>query len=275
MLSVKDVISHIERTADPELAEEWDSSGLQAAGTRDPVRRLAVGLDPVEQVIERALSWGADFILTHHPLTLTPRLPSENDAYTRILRRLFQSGAWLYAAHTSLDANSAGPASWLADELGLRNTAPLLPYPRPPGGLSCECAQLPPGLGLIGDLEPALDAREFRETLAAAIEAPSWTCCGDWPGRIARVSYCPGSGMSLAGRAFDAGADVFISGDLKYHQAQDLEPLGLVLDVGHFSLEEAMMRAWAGELSRSLAGEDVETRFFPGHNPLRVLEGRK
>jgi dinuclear metal center YbgI/SA1388 family protein len=270
LLPVGDLVALIESTAHPDLAEEWDLSGMQAAGTRDPLQRVAVSLDPVEPVIEKALAWEADFILTHHPLTLSPRLPAEDEAYTRILRRLLRSGAWLYAAHTSLDANSAGPVSWLAAELGLRGTVPIRPRT---GALPAGNAEQAAGLGLIGDLRQPLPAQEFRAALAQALRIPSWTCCGDWPDTVARVAYCPGSGMSLAPEAFDAGADVFISGDLKYHQAQDLEARGLVLDVGHFCLEERMMRRWSQDLSRSLGEAGPEIRFFEGHNPMSIQAG--
>ena len=62
---------------------------------------------------------------------------------------------------------------------------------------------------------------------------------------------------------------MFICGDVKHHPAQ--EAPGLVLDVGHFILEEEMMRLFAKELSPALSG--VEVKFFEGRSPFgyRVL----
>ena len=76
--------------------------------------------------------------------------------------------------------------------------------------------------------------------------------------------------MELAKRAFAQGADIYISGDLKYHQAQDIEALGFALDVGHFSLEEKMMSAWARTLQQEFAelDRDVEVVFIPGRSPM-------
>jgi putative NIF3 family GTP cyclohydrolase 1 type 2 len=75
--------------------------------------------------------------------------------------------------------------------------------------------------------------------------------------------------MSLASKAFALGADIFISGDLKFHQAQEIESLGLTLDVGHFALEEVMVAVWADELTTALAGE-VRVLFIPGRDPFQI-----
>ncbi len=65
-------------------------------------------------------------------------------------------------------------------------------------------------------------------------------------------------------KAFGLGADVFITGDVKYHPAQ--ESVGAVLDVGHFSLEEEMMRRFSVLLGEDL-GKEVDVKFFSGRNP--------
>ncbi|MFW5836993.1 MAG: Nif3-like dinuclear metal center hexameric protein, partial [Desulfovibrionaceae bacterium] len=61
--------------------------------------------------------------------------------------------------------------------------------------------------------------------------------------------------------------DVFITGDIKYHQA--LEAQIPIIDVGHFCLEEEMMRRTAGLLQESLAPHGLEVRFFEGSEPFR------
>ena len=87
---------------------------------------------------------------------------------------------------------------------------------------------------------------------------------GALPERIRRIAICPGSGSSLAPEAAARGADLLITGDLKYHTALDL-PLP-VLDVGHFSLEEEMMRRFALQLKENVS--DVAVQFVPAQDPL-------
>jgi putative NIF3 family GTP cyclohydrolase 1 type 2 len=93
-----------------------------------------------------------------------------------------------------------------------------------------------------------------------------FTLAGTAPERVARAAFCPGSGADLARAAHLAGADILVTGDLKYHQAQEA-PLP-VLDVGHFCLEERMMRLFADFLAEELGPCGVEVRYFPGHDPL-------
>lgn len=259
------VIEAIESVANPKLAAEWDASGVQVAGRSPSVRRLAVLLDPMPRVVEQAVSWGAELLLCHHPLSLSPRLPSHLDSYHEVLRLLFQSDAWLYAAHTSLDVQTFGPAAWLARSLSLSGLAPVAPLSSEACGEPSIC-----GYGLIGDLPSPLGWTTLQAELFRLLDQTAWTQAGAPPRSVSRMAYCPGSGMSLAEAAFALGAQVFLSGDLKYHQAQELEHLGLTIDVGHFILEEKMMASWAQELKRSLGDEGPEVAFFPGHNPMSL-----
>jgi len=255
MLSVREIIARIERLAPPRLQEEWDACGVQVAGDRDDASRLALTLDPSPACIAAALDWNADVVLCHHPLALTPKLPAKRDAFRETLRLLLSSGAWLYAAHTSLDSVTAGPVSWLGQELGLSGLAPLAPSAADP---AC-------GIGFLGDLPAPLPLRDFLARLEGLLGRDFWTQCGPEPETVRRVACCPGSGASLMERAASLGADVLVTGDVRYHQAAEA-PL-LVIDAGHFRLEEEMMRRLAVQLSDDLSPHGVDVRFFEGHEP--------
>lgn len=258
------VISVIESVADPALAEDWDPSGIQVAADRKHVFRLAVALDPTPALISRALEWKADFILTHHPLTLTPALPSRIDDLHTSLRLLLGANVWLYSAHTSLDVRTQGPVSWLARSLRLSEISPVAGISRKEAE---ESGPITAGYGVQGISPSPWSWPEFTRELARLTGLSGWRRTGDAPDSIARIAYCPGSGMSLARTAFDNGADVFLSGDLKYHTAQEIETLGPTLDVGHFILEEKMMQAWARDLQANCAEHNLDVGFFPGHEP--------
>lgn len=125
------------------------------------------------------------------------------------------------------------------------------------------------GFGEVGQLPEALSYEAFVGVLGTALGRGFWTEIGPRPERVERVAYLPGSGASALDAALAAGADVFITGDVKYHQALDAAGMGLhVLDVGHFVLEEEMMRLFAAELDAGLP--DVEVRFFQGRDPFAV-----
>ncbi|WP_031385657.1 Nif3-like dinuclear metal center hexameric protein [Desulfonatronum thiodismutans] len=122
----------------------------------------------------------------------------------------------------------------------------------------------PLGFGFVGDMpEPTLWG-EFSEALKRLLGPPK-ALAGIVPEKVNRVACCPGSGASLLGRVAKVGAQVYVTGDLKYHDAQAARELGyLVVDVGHFALEERMMRVFSEELRRKLTHGAVEVAFFPG-----------
>ena len=259
------VISVIESVADPNLAEDWDQSGVQAAATRRDIRRLAVALDPTPRCITQAIEWHADFILTHHPLSLKPVLPSRLDNYHTALYLLMSHEVWLYAAHTSLDVQTLGPVSWLASSLELSD---LIPITELKGDGATRAPHGRAGYGVQGRTPVPWSWSELERELFRSTGLRGWRQTGAPPGEIRNIAFCPGSGMDLAQTAFQNGADVFISGDLKYHTAQAIEGLGLTIDVGHFILEEIMMQTWADHLHSALGQQDVDVTFFPGHDPI-------
>jgi putative NIF3 family GTP cyclohydrolase 1 type 2 len=102
---------------------------------------------------------------------------------------------------------------------------------------------------------------------------------GDPERIIRRVAVCTGSGSSLLEDAARAGADLYSTGDMKYHDALTLQsrqsgscsnfcPMS-ILDIGHFSLEEEMMRRFALQLEQELEG--VTVTFLPGRDPFQPL----
>lgn len=255
-----ELIAGIERIARPANAASWDRSGLQVAATRSEVTCLAVCLDPTPASVRRALDAGADFILSHHPLSLQPDLPRRLDDYREVLCQLLTADVPLYAAHTTLDVASTGPAAWLADELGLGDRAVLevVAPPEAPGSL-------PAGYGLAGDLPEPVDFAAFNARLSRLLGFDGGTFCGPVPEQVRRVAYCTGSGSSLWREARARGAELFITGDVKYHTA--LETRICILDVGHHSLEEEMMRRLSLGLAAMFAGVDVI--FVASASPLR------
>lgn len=257
-----EIFSAIEKIAPLDAAAPWDISGLQVAAHRSEADMLAVCLDPTPASVHQALELGAQCILSHHPLALKPALPRRLDAYSEVLRLLFAADVPLYAAHTSLDVNADGPAGWLARELKLCNLAVLEATAPPLNG-----APLPLGFGLAGDLPAPLSLAQITSALARHIKLSTATVCGPVPESISRLAYCTGSGSSLLREARAAGAQLFITGDVKYHTALEAEIC--LLDVGHHSLEEEMMRRMSNLLAQRLNGLNLV--FVPSASPLRPV----
>ena len=132
-VSVGDAVSALDGLYPPHTAEEWDSVGLTCGDRSDAVRRILFAVDPLPQVIDEALAWDADLLVTHHPLLLRGVRSVATDTWKgRALHRLIQGRCALYNAHTNADVASGGVNDALAECLGLSHLSPLRPWPTQP-----------------------------------------------------------------------------------------------------------------------------------------------
>jgi dinuclear metal center YbgI/SA1388 family protein len=94
------------------------------------------------------------------------------------------------------------------------------------------------GMGMIGNLDHPVDAKDFLSSLKE-IFGSACIRHTDMTGRkIARVAVCGGSGSYLTGLARKNGADIFVSGDFKFHDFFEADKNMMIADIGHFESEQ-------------------------------------
>ncbi len=128
--SLSEVVAVLERRWDPRLAASWDAIGLVCGDPGAPVRKVMFAVDPVAAVVAEAIAWGADLLVTHHPLFL--RAVHGVAATTpkgRVVHDLLSNGCGLLVAHTNADAGLDGVSDALAAALGLPAGRPLAAEP--------------------------------------------------------------------------------------------------------------------------------------------------
>jgi dinuclear metal center YbgI/SA1388 family protein len=120
------------------------------------------------------------------------------------------------------------------------------------------------GLGRIGRLIESLTLEQFARRVKEMLGVETGRLVGN-PCRIIRkVALCGGSGMSLMHDAVHKGADVFVTGDIKYHEAREAEALGMALiDAGHFGTERIMIGGLAETLGKELAKRKFAAEIVP------------
>jgi dinuclear metal center YbgI/SA1388 family protein len=247
---LREVIAALDARYDPALAESWDAVGLVCGDPDEPVAKVLFAVDPTTALVDEVIESGADLLVTHHPLLLTPvhGVPAD-DPKGRLVHRLIRAGAGLFVAHTNADrAPGSGVNAALAAVLGLTGTVPLEP-----------CAGNPrAGLGRVGELPEPLTLRAFAERAAAALPETvgGVRATGDPERVVHRVAVCGGSGGSLLAAAAAAGADVLLTSDLKHHPASDAgEVAGPALcDVAHYASEWPWLPVAAEALAADLSG---------------------
>ena len=119
------------------------------------------------------------------------------------------------------------------------------------------------GLGRIGRLAEPCSLENFAARVKSALDCKALRLAGGEPKSVAKVAVCGGSGASLIGEAARQGADVLVTGDVKYHEARLAESLGLALvDAGHFATERIVVPELAALVGRIAAerGLAIEVR---------------
>jgi dinuclear metal center YbgI/SA1388 family protein len=127
-VSLAEVVEVLDRLYDPRWAADWDAVGLVTGDPAQPVRRVLLAVDPVQDVIDEAIAWGADLLVTHHPLLLRGvHSVAATGPKGRAVTALIRAGMALHVAHTNADVADPGVSDALARALGLTGLRPLQP----------------------------------------------------------------------------------------------------------------------------------------------------
>ena len=251
-MHIKELQQVLNDIAPLEDQEEWDNSGMQINMGRTEVNRALVCLEVTRDVIEEAISEDVDFIVTHHPLIFGEGLKriEKNDVTGSYILDLIFTGISVYSAHTCFDSVRGGNNDDLAYRLQLHRISRMaIP------GQQYRAN----GMATQGYLDSPMRLADFAMYLNDILEHPGGIkVCGN-PDRIIRkVGLCTGAGGSFVAAATEAGCDVYISGDIKHHEAQNARESGMcIIDAGHFATEFIFTENMAAKL-RSRTGGDIE-----------------
>ncbi len=258
-----ELIGLLEKLAPSECACEWDNIGLLTGRYDKEIKKVFIALDATDDVVKEAVSWGADLLLTHHPLIFKPlnRINDKNFIARRIMD-LIRNDISYYAMHTNFDAAPGCMADAAAKKLGLMNTEILEKegelYQEREGGLKA----VPYGIGRTGFLMEEMTVRELAGHVKKRFDLPFLTLYGEEaPGKKVRfIGISPGSGGSVIKTALKAGLEVLITGDIGHHNGIDAAANHMaVIDAGHYGLEYLYLD-FMEEFLKKTAGESLKIR---------------
>lgn len=250
-VTVNDVLTAVESIAPAALAEEWDNIGLQAGSRQWPVKRVLTALDPTAEVIREARNRKADVLVTHHPLIFSPLRALDLDTPPgKLLQELVCHHIAVISAHTNLDSVQGGVNDILASCLAVKGLTVLQP--------AAEDAYC--GLGRIGNLPERSTLANLAAAIKSRMEIPHIRFAGDPQLPVDRVALCSGSGASLLRTFLASDAQVYVTGDVRYHDAREVEAYGRgIIDIGHYESEHILLQSFAKQLTdqMSASGMDV------------------
>jgi len=195
-------------------------------------------------------------LVTHHPLIFRPlRSVDVNDPLGKSIQMAVEHRLAVFAAHTNLDRTPGGLNDLLAERIGLKHVAP-------PRGEEDRAAW-----GRIGDLPRRTALASLARRLKKAFGVRMVRIAGPPQLAATRVFVCSGSGGGLVGEFLRSDAQVYISGDLRYHDALQIAQAGRgLIDIGHFASERIVVDALQARLSAALRdiGARVAVVAYPG-----------
>ena len=215
-------------------AEPWDRTGMLVGNPLDEVRNVAVALDPNAKALEFAHSYGANVLLTHHPLFLDP--PSEvkpsgctTQAPGVHIWTAVSRGISIISFHTALDANPIASEA-MSRHFNTKPTGEILEATPDHDGF---------GYGRIC-VSPLTTLGDFAEKCEHVFERRPriW---GNPDADIERVCFWTGAAGEAPAACLERDIDLLVCGEVQYHRALDANELGLcIIELGHDASEQVL-----------------------------------
>ncbi len=226
MSKVKNVYEFLDQIAPFEKSMSFDNTGLLVGNLDIEVKKALIALDITKEVCGEAFKFGAQLIISHHPIIFNPLKKIEFDSPVALLVKY---GINAICAHTNLDVAAQGVNFHLAKTLNLENISALI-------------TTKDYSLGIIGSLPKSLSPEEFAQFVKKQLSCEGLRYTQNSNHTIKTVAVCSGSGGEFVINAKKAGADAFVTGEIKHSQILLANQLGItVVDAGHFKTENVII----------------------------------
>ena len=230
----KDIIKELELRFPKNLAEDWDNVGLLVGNNKREIKKIQLSLDATETAIDYAIENDVDMIVTHHPMIFKGiKTIDYSTVLGRKIIKLIENKINLYTLHTNLDSALDGLNDYLLKQLGIVEAKII---DENINGVNC-------GIGRFYRLEKHISIDEYIKIIKERFEIENIRLVGNKDTLIKKIAIVNGSGMSYWRKVKKLEADLFITGDIGYHEALDAKENGLnLIDIGHFEGEKSFAK---------------------------------
>lgn len=244
-MTITAIVQAVEEYAPRALQESWDNTGWQIspqAVTSGQCSGVMLCLDVTPAVVAEARSRGCNLIISHHPLLFRgPRTIDGSTPGQRALVDAIRAGIAVYSSHTALDSAPGGVSHHLGTLLSLTDMRPLSPsHADPSAGLGIIGTLPGPGITLptlIDRVKQVYRQPALRVTPGPACDPALSPATDVASPLIHTIALCSGSGGEFITDAISAGADAYITSDVRYHDFLDHGRDIIIVDTGHFESE--------------------------------------
>lgn len=229
-MNINKIINLIENFAPLETQEAWDCSGWQIDLGEKEIKKILLCLSVSENIINQAIEQNYDLIIAHHPLFFIPFK--------------FKKGISIYSAHTNLDKTDGGTTDTLIGLLGQNKIQKAGEFMR------------------FVELEEEISLDDLIKLLKTKLNLSTLRIVNNFEqNKVQKIAFCAGSGADFLREAQKIRADVFVTGDVKYHTALDSDVI--LIDVGHYESERPVLKT----LENLLKPLDIEVMIADEKSP--------
>ncbi|MDR2891082.1 MAG: Nif3-like dinuclear metal center hexameric protein [Alistipes sp.] len=280
-MKIKDIVAPLEEFAPLSSQEPYDNAGLIVGSPYDEATAALICVDVTEEVLDEAIEKGANLIIAHHPVIFHPiKQLGGDDNVSRVISKAIKNDVAIYACHTNLDRAHNGMSHLLAQKLGLRNIAVLDPdepqketttEPKTETGIETTTRQkMQTGFGAVGEFPEPVETLDFLRSVAKTLAIETIRHSRPPRETIRRVAIVTGSGGDGLEKAIEAGADVFLTGDVRHDRFVAAQNRILLADIGHWESEFCAIELMHSVLSKKIANFAVH-KSASSKNPVRYL----
>lgn len=248
--TVKEIVSALEIIAPAKLAEPWDNIGLLCGSPNATVSKIVISLDLTMDVVAQAVRESAEMIIVHHPPIYKPisQILDDDPSVSAIIAAI-RSQISVYCAHTNLDRAKQGIVTAKCLKLNLQPGIPLLPSPTDKSS----------GLGTLCQLDKPISTKDLLSKIKIRLNSTCILHSHVLPEAVSRIAIFSGAAGDALLPSYEAGAQITIVGELKYHDWLTADNLQLpVITVGHYESEIPGMQL----LLRSLQTCDFDVKYI-------------
>lgn len=258
---INDIARAIEQMAPLRWQEGYDNAGIQVGDPEAVVTGVLLCTDVTMAVIDEAIARGFNMVVSHHPLIFHGlKKLAGRDSIERMVAHAIKHGINIYSAHTNMDNAPAGVSHHMAEKLGLTDVEVL--EARDDNGVTT-------GSGVIGYILPK-PMMDFLKEVKEAFGVQAVRYSGDTSGDVYRVALCGGAGAFLIDRARQVGADIYVTGDVKYHDFFKADEGIVIADIGHYESEQYTVELFRDIIARQCPGVEVAMA-RQERNPVKYL----
>ncbi len=247
MATVREIYDFIDSIAPFNTAEEWDNSGLLVGDENKTVNKIVFALDCTNDVIEQAISCGADLIVTHHPVIFKPLSEVSADS---LVYKLIKNDLSIICAHTNYDKAIEGVNDILCYSVELEKFVHI----------DGTCLN-------VGELSTEMNSDEFAQFVKSKLNGI--VRYNSIEKTVKKVAVCSGSGSDYLALAKELNCDALLTGDGSHHSFLDADEIGILLVcAGHFETENIAIKPLADQIRNNY---DIECVVAVQKSPINTI----